>query len=92
MRRRLIQLLDVFREDADHPISTIKVAQDLLRHANSRTTLGVYTHAVSQEKRDANTKVVELLLPGRVLKAHTFQHLRLSKKKVKGSGYGSDSS
>lgn len=50
----------------------IKVAQDLLRHANSRTTLEVYTHAVSQQKRDANTKVVELLLPGRVLKA---QHL-----------------
>lgn len=50
----------------------IKVAQDLLRHANSRTTLDIYTHAVSQQKRDANTKVVELLLPGRVLKA---QHL-----------------
>jgi integrase len=50
----------------------IKVAQDLLRHANSRTTLDIYTHAVSQQKRDANTKVVELLLPGRALKA---QHL-----------------
>jgi integrase len=47
----------------------IKVAQDLLRHANSRTTLDIYTHAVSQQKRDANTKVVELLLPGRALKA-----------------------
>jgi integrase len=42
----------------------IKVA-----HANSRTTLDIYTHAVSQQKRDANTKVVELLLPGRVLEA-----------------------
>jgi integrase len=50
----------------------IKVAQDLLRHANSRTTLDIYTHAVSQLKRDANTKVVELLLPGRALRA---QHL-----------------
>jgi integrase len=50
----------------------IKVAQDLLRHANSRTTLDIYTHAVSQQKRDANTKVVELLQPGRTLKA---QHL-----------------
>jgi hypothetical protein len=44
----------------------------LLRHSNSRTTVDIYTHAVSQQKRDANTKVVELLLPGRVLKA---QHL-----------------
>jgi integrase len=50
----------------------IKVAQDLLRHANSRTTLDIYTHAISQQKRDANSKVVELLLPGRALRA---QHL-----------------
>jgi integrase len=50
----------------------IKVAQDLLRHANSRITLDLYTHAVSQQKRDANAKVVELLLPGLAEKA---QHL-----------------
>jgi integrase len=49
-----------------------QVAQDLLRHANSRTTLDIYTHAVSQQKRDANTKVVELLLPGGALKAQHF--------------------
>lgn len=41
----------------------VKVAQELLRHANSRTTLDVYTRAVSQQKRDANAKVVESLLP-----------------------------
>ena len=34
----------------------IKMAQDLLRRANSRTTLDIYTHAISQQKRDANTK------------------------------------
>jgi hypothetical protein len=62
------------------------VAQDLLRHSNSRTTLDIYTHAVSQQKRDANTKVAELLLPGRELKA---QHLRPSKKKRSGCGSGS---
>jgi integrase len=50
----------------------IKVTQDLLRHANSRATLDIYTHAISQQKRDANTKVVELLLSGRALRA---QHL-----------------
>jgi integrase len=50
----------------------IKVAQDLLRHSTSRITLDLYTHAVSQQKRDANAKVVELLLPGRALGA---QHL-----------------
>jgi integrase len=41
----------------------VKVAQELLRHANSRTTLDIYTRAVSQQKRDANTKLVEMLLP-----------------------------
>ena len=43
----------------------VKVAQELLRHANSRTTLDIYTRAVSQQKRDASAKVVELLLPER---------------------------
>jgi hypothetical protein len=41
----------------------IKVAQGLLRHANSRTTLDIYTQAVSQQKRDANTQMIEMLQP-----------------------------
>jgi len=41
----------------------IKTAQELLRHANSRTTLDIYTRAVSQQKRDANAQVVQMLLP-----------------------------
>jgi site-specific recombinase XerD len=41
----------------------VKVAQELLRHANSRTTLDIYTRAVSQQKRDANAQVVQLMLP-----------------------------
>ena len=45
----------------------IKVAQELLRHASCRTTLDVYTRAVSQQKRDANSKVVEMMLPVEVL-------------------------
>lgn len=40
----------------------LKVAQELLRHSNSRTTLDIYTRAVSERKREANEKVVELLL------------------------------
>jgi hypothetical protein len=31
--------------------------------ANSRTTLDIYTRAVSQQKRDANTKAVQMMLP-----------------------------
>lgn len=50
----------------------VKVAQELLRHANSRTTLDIYTRAVSQQKRDANSQVVELMLP---TSKKTPQHL-----------------
>jgi integrase len=40
----------------------VKVAQELLRHANSRTTMDLYTQAVSADKRSASLKQVELLL------------------------------
>src|SRR5437868_4220677 len=39
-----------------------KVVQELLRHANSRITLDVYSQAVSAEKREAQSKVVRLVL------------------------------
>jgi site-specific recombinase XerD len=32
----------------------VKVAQELLRHANSRITLDLYTRAVSTDKREAS--------------------------------------
>ena len=41
----------------------IKVAQELMRHSSCRTTLDIYTRAVDQKKREANLKVVELMLP-----------------------------
>ena len=41
----------------------IKVAQELMRHSSCRTTLDIYTRAVSQQKREASLKVVELMLP-----------------------------
>jgi len=40
----------------------VKVAQELLRHANSRITMDIYTRAVSSEKRDASGRQVEMLL------------------------------
>jgi integrase len=40
----------------------VKVAQELLRHANSRTTMDLYTHTVSADKRDASLRQVEMLL------------------------------
>jgi integrase len=40
----------------------VKVAQELLRHANSRITLDIYTQAVSAEKTLANGRATDLLL------------------------------
>lgn len=54
----------------------IKVAQELLRHANSRTTLDLYTRAVSQQKRDANTRMVEMLQPASKKKPRRVATLR----------------
>jgi integrase len=43
----------------------IKVVQELLRHANSRTTLDLYTQAPSSDKRKAQERVVRKFAPKR---------------------------
>ena len=43
----------------------VKVQQELLRHADIRTTMNIYTQAVPDALRDANSKVVEMVLPKR---------------------------
>lgn len=39
----------------------IKVQQELLRHSTIQSTMNVYTQAVSEQKRTANSKVVEMM-------------------------------
>ena len=41
----------------------VKTVQELLRHANSRITLDVYTQAVNSHKRAAQSKVVQMIVP-----------------------------
>lgn len=41
----------------------VKTVQELLRHANSRITLEVYTQAVTSHKRAAQSKVVRMIVP-----------------------------
>jgi integrase len=43
----------------------VKVVQESLRHANSRITLDTYTQALTSAKREAQTKVVRMILPER---------------------------
>ncbi len=40
----------------------VKVVQELMRHANISVTLDIYTQAITQTKRDAQSRVVSLLL------------------------------
>ena len=56
----------------------IKVAQELMRHSSCRTTLDVYTRAVDQQKREANKKVVELMLPLELEKLQTASKMHSS--------------
>jgi integrase len=41
----------------------MKVQQELLRHSDIRTTMNIYTHTVSPALREANSKVVRMVLP-----------------------------
>ncbi len=41
----------------------VKTVQELLRHANSRITLDVYTQAVDSHKRAAQSKIVRMMVP-----------------------------
>ena len=41
----------------------IKVVQELLRHANSKITMDIYTQALSPAKREAQSRVASIILP-----------------------------
>ncbi len=40
----------------------IKVQQELLSHSTMQSTMNIYTQAVSEQKRSANSKVVAMIL------------------------------
>ena len=44
----------------------VKVVQELMRHANCRCTLEIYSQAQSQAKREAQHRIVEMILPQEV--------------------------
>ena len=41
-----------------------KVIQELMRHANLKVTMDTYVQAVTDEKREAQNKLVKMILPG----------------------------
>jgi integrase len=50
----------IFNANSENP----KVIQELLRHANLKVTMDTCVQAVSDEKRTAQSKVVEKIKPG----------------------------
>jgi integrase len=40
----------------------VKVVQELMRHANISTTMNIYTRALTPAKREAQSRVVDVLL------------------------------
>jgi integrase len=55
-----------FRSLLDETGAPIKVQQELMRHADIRTTMNIYGKAMEKSKREAHSKVVHLDLPLRV--------------------------
>ena len=51
-----------YRSWLDETGAPMKVQQELMRHASIQTTMNVYGQAMSSSKRDANGKVVEMVL------------------------------
>jgi hypothetical protein len=41
----------------------VRAVQEFMRHANSRTTLEVYSQARIRAKREAQQRVVEMIMP-----------------------------
>jgi len=55
-----------FRTLLDATGAPMKVQQELMRHADIRTTMNVYGKAMDESKREAHRKVVSLVLPSKV--------------------------
>jgi integrase len=55
-----------FRTLLDETGAPMKVQQELMRHADIRTTMNVYGKAMDASKRKAHGKVVRLVLPSKV--------------------------
>ena len=50
----------------------VKVVQELMRHANSRCTLDIYSQARVMAKREAQQRIVEMIIPKGQKKTHSM--------------------
>jgi integrase len=54
-----------FRSLLDETGARMKMQQELMRHADIRTTMNVYAKAIDESKRPAHGRVVRLVLPSK---------------------------
>ena len=55
----------------------LKVMQELMRHSNITTTINLYAQAFSDDAREAQTKLIELVRTAPILKAYRDSLFRL---------------
>lgn len=55
------------------------VQKELMRHASSRTSLDQYSQAIPESKREAQTRVMDLIF-GKGSANGTFGHIAIRKK------------
>jgi integrase len=54
-----------YRSWLDDTGAPLSVQKELMRHASIQTTMNVYGKAMSNTKREAHSRVVKAILPGR---------------------------
>ena len=59
---RLADVAHTYRSWLDETGAPMKVQQELMRHASIQTTMNVYGQAMPESKREANGKVVTMVL------------------------------
>ncbi len=64
----------------------VKVVQELMRHANSRCTLDVYSQARVRAKREAQQRIVEMVLPEEGLTSEIQLQRRGPDERLSGGG------
>jgi lipoate synthase len=62
MRHRRHTYATLLKGNGEDVKEDVKVVQELMRHGNISVTLNIYAQAITQTKRDAQRRVVSLLL------------------------------
>lgn len=68
----------------------VKVVQELMRHANISVTLNIYAQAITQTKRDGQSRVVDLLLDKNEEQPSTEAYWTLTDVQNSGGGLVAD--